>query len=315
VKRGIQRPGRVFFTGKGGSGKSTCCVAVACFLSGRGEKVRILSLDPAHSIRLIMDQAARLSGDPEGCRFLKGLDVDEPDFEEIGRRWLSDISSSVRSRYRYLAALNLDAMADLIKRSPGVSEHIISRTMWTKLVSSPFAGITLVDMPATASMQGLVYYILSSTGWIASLKKLHAGIRSRETWKPSSGEEGDPLGGRIDSLDAMLADLSKLIRDDRTAFIGIVNPEPLSIGEAASLSRVLEKASARFRLLVLNKWRDRVDDGLAPALGKLKSGLPAARVDVADFDKRDPLDLYAGAGEIIWKSLVPPSANEPASAR
>ena len=126
----MKRPGRVFFTGKGGSGKSTCCVAVACFLSGRGERVRILSLDPAHSIRQIMDQAARRSSGEEGGRILKALDVDEPDFEEIGRRWLNDISSSVRSRYRYLTALNLDAMADVIKRSPGVSEHIVSRTMW-----------------------------------------------------------------------------------------------------------------------------------------------------------------------------------------
>jgi arsenite-transporting ATPase len=315
VKAGDHRIRNIFFTGKGGSGKSTCCVALACFLSAGGEKVRILSLDPAHSIRLIMHHAAGRGG-TEAERIMQAVGVEEPDFDEIRRRWLGDISASVRSRYRYLAALNLDSMADVIRHSPGVNEHIVSRTLWTKLVGGTFEGFTLVDMPATASLHGLVYYVLSSARWMASLKKLHAGIRGSEKWKPAAGEEGDPLGGKIDALGSMLAELAHLLKDERTAFLGIVNPEVLSVSEADSTNRVLEKASAGFRLLVLNKWREGVDEeALAPALGKLTSSMPVARIDLADFEKGDPLVLYAGAGETLWKGLLPRSADEPASAR
>ncbi|CAM3803366.1 arsenical pump-driving ATPase [Parendozoicomonas haliclonae] len=64
-------PRILFFTGKGGVGKTSTACASAVYLAGRGEKVLLVSTDPASNIDEVL--ATPLSGEPTAIRDVENL--------------------------------------------------------------------------------------------------------------------------------------------------------------------------------------------------------------------------------------------------
>ncbi|HHI68063.1 MAG TPA: ArsA family ATPase, partial [Planctomycetes bacterium] len=71
--------GMYLFTGKGGAGKTTCAAAFSLALAGRGRKVLLVSLDPAHNLGDVLD----LPLGPEPKEALPGLRAMEADLEKV----------------------------------------------------------------------------------------------------------------------------------------------------------------------------------------------------------------------------------------
>lgn len=67
--------------GHGGVGKSTTAVELAIGAAKRGEKVHLISVDPAHSLRDVI-------GDED---LSAGLTVEEFDAESFTARWLAEV--------------------------------------------------------------------------------------------------------------------------------------------------------------------------------------------------------------------------------
>jgi anion-transporting ArsA/GET3 family ATPase len=313
MREGSARPRFVFFAGKGGTGKSTLCVSLACHLaSRRSGKARILSMDAAHSARLILERIRGAEKAPGG-RVLSGIAALEPDFDELTREWLAGISSEIRSRYRYLTTLNLEATADVVKHSPGVREHIMCGVLHETLVEEPFDGLTLVDMPATASSSGFIHYVLASRKWLRSLKELNESIAGDEKWRRSAGrggpgggskDRGEELTRKLGAMGSVLDRTAGLLAAPETAFVGVLNPDRLSASEAGITLAALEKAGTGFRLLARNKWHEEGKE--AGVIGPAGSGLdavPTVTIPAVELESERPFEAYAEIGERLWKSL------------
>ena len=72
----------LFYTGKGGVGKTSIAAATALFLANLGQKVILMSTDQAHSLGDVLDR--KLNG--EISQIFKNLDVVEIDTIEESKR-------------------------------------------------------------------------------------------------------------------------------------------------------------------------------------------------------------------------------------
>ena len=264
-------PTRVFFAGKGGVGKSTCCVALAAHLVGTGASVRVVSLDRAHSLSTLTGALMEALRRRE---MGENLEIHEPHFDELASSWLGGLSREIRQRYRYLAPLNLESFADVVRWSPGVHEHLVAQVLADDLIRGSESRVPLlVDLPATASFHNLINYVLSAEKWTQALRKLQNRIRRSERWASKvhdtaalSREDDSPGGeprGRLDSrreLDEKLDELGgrfqgirRALTSASSAFVAVVNPDELSREEILEGGAVLRRLGTGFRLVVNNR--------------------------------------------------------------
>jgi anion-transporting ArsA/GET3 family ATPase len=286
----------------------------------------MISLDRAHSLDALLRRIEDLSGSAH-------LDVVEPDFDELAREWLASISREIRRRYRYLVALNLDKLAELIRLSPGVSEHVLCRAFHDLVLSRDGREITLVDMPATASLHGFVNYALASGKWLDVLEGLERrvvagnGYLSRVTGRAQrrgdapDGEEDGELGRRLSDLKKLFHEVASALSAERTRFVGVFNPDELSLEELAQSAEALERAKASYDLVVANRYRapnggseDQAAGASAGASSHIREMADEARaklgeVSIAFVEHQEMLDRSSAAryleiGELLWKRLA-----------
>src|SRR5262249_14350495 len=160
-----------FFAGKGGVGKTTCAAATALAAAERGQRVALISTDPAHSLG---DAVGRpLTAAPRRVPTRAGeLDAVELNADQALARWLArrrPLLRTVAERGTYLDDEDLERVLRL--SLPGVDElmalveltRLADRGGWERIVvdTAP-TGHTLrmLDMPATlrrvaAALDGL----------------------------------------------------------------------------------------------------------------------------------------------------------------
>src|SRR5262245_10167153 len=112
----------VFFGGKGGVGKTTCAAAWAVGSARAGNRVLIVSTDPAHSLGDVLNTS--LSGRVQRVRLPAGhLDALELDAPQAFRRWLRHNRKplgDILEHRTWLDRADVDALLDLVL--PGVDE-------------------------------------------------------------------------------------------------------------------------------------------------------------------------------------------------
>lgn len=311
-KRSPTPPSMVVFTGKGGSGKSTLSVCLAVHAVQRNLSVRVLSLDLAHSTSMILKEVLECE---EADRSRGGLEVIEPDYEALSRTWLAELSGQVEERYRYLTSLNLGGFIETIRLSPGVHEHILCRELYRELgrpsIDGNSPGLLLLDMPATSSFLNLVSYVLSAEKWLMALGELHRRIQVDHRFERSvvgiEGEEpveaGRGLSEKLVTVRELISRIKEAFSAPSTAFVSVVNPEPLSVAQAVDTKRLLHKAGAELRLIVLNRWTEAAQAGAA--YDELVEKLPGVRKETVSLLEKEGLDLEGcrEVGARIWKRL------------
>ena len=82
----------LFFTGKGGVGKTSIACATAVGLADKGKKILLISTDPASNLQDVFNQS--LNGHGSEIAEIPGLTVVNLDPEQIGR-------ASCRERVSY----------------------------------------------------------------------------------------------------------------------------------------------------------------------------------------------------------------------
>lgn len=123
-------PRFVFFTGKGGVGKTSLACATAVHLAGAGRRVLLVSTDPASNVGQVFDQ-------PIGNRMtpvvgVEGLDALEIDPESAAEQYRERILGPVR------AALPASETASLTEQLSGsCTTEIASFNEFTGLLSDP----------------------------------------------------------------------------------------------------------------------------------------------------------------------------------
>jgi len=261
----------VAFAGKGGVGKTTLSAAYALERSRRGDKVLVVSLDPAHNLGDVFER--KLSEEPTPIE--TNLYAIEVDYDAMLRRSLKKLSEKIKDMYGYLRVFNLDKYIDVLQHSPGIEEHAVLETMLDVIRRNEAEwgfNIVVFDTPPTGLTLRIMALPSLSLLWVEKLMELRLAIlaRRRAVERVLGTKPRVSLGGREVSLateprgDPVYAELLKireeysfvdrLLKDpQRFSVVMVVNPEALPVLEASRAAGFLSKLGIRIGAVIVNK--------------------------------------------------------------
>jgi arsenite-transporting ATPase len=247
-------PRLLFFTGKGGVGKSTLSAIYALAHAKQGRSVVLVSMDPAHNLADIFE---RDSGE-EVVECIENLRVCEPDVRTWSERYLRDIEEQLRASYRYLTSLNIDKYFGLLRHSPGLDEYAMSLIFRAMLRQHATCDIIVFDMPPTALTLRFFAAPSISSMWAKELIALRRSIMERKQMITtvtlgSRTIESDKVMRRLEVELANYAEVEASFRGERTTMYVLVNSDKLSRREARRIIAEVEELNLPTPVVLFNK--------------------------------------------------------------
>lgn len=242
----------LFVGGKGGVGKTTVASAIALRMAESGERVLLVSTDPAHSLGDLFD--ARL-GDRER-EVAPGLLAMEIDPEEEVERYLERVKANMREFVRPAMYSEIERQMELARHSPGTEEAaLLDRIAELMGEDAPEVDRILFDTAPTGHTLRLLALPEIMTAWTEGLLKSRdrsdsfgraldrlgagGGEAGQEEADEGDGEGAgrDERGARIRALlmerRRRFARARRLLLDPAsTAFVLVMIPEKLPILES-----------------------------------------------------------------------------------
>ena len=270
----LDGPGRnLFFTGKGGVGKTSTACAVAVALADAGKQVLLVSTDPASNIAEVLDAAVGQTPAPiAGVPHLEAMNVD-PEAAAAAYR------ERVVGPYRGL--LPADAVASIEEQLAGAcTVEIAAFDEFAKLLGDPMS---------TARFDHIVFDT-APTGHTLRLLALPAA------WTDFIGQSADgasclgPLQGLKEKREIYTAAVAALSDPAQTTIVLVSRPERAALEEAARTSAELAQIGVACQRLVINAVftaRER-SDGVARAMEALcDAALASMPKALATLDRVD----------------------------
>ena len=273
-------PTRVlFFTGKGGMGKTTLACSTAVALVGAGRRVLLVSTDPASNLDEVL--GTELAEQPRPVAGLVGLDAANIDPEAAAR----DYRERMVGPYRGL--LPDSALSSMEETLSGAC---------TVEIAAFDAFVGLLGNPASTAGYDHVIFDTAPTGHTLRLLSLPAAwtgfIDTNTTGVSCLG----PLAGLQEQRDLYAASVRALGDAQTTTLVLVSRPEQTALAEAERTREELAGAGMRRQVLALNGVfeangsTDRTAQALSErhraALAAVPSGLaslPQVTVPLLDF--------------------------------
>ena len=251
-KRGSREGGQprfTFFAGKGGVGKTTSASAYAAARAAAGDRVLIVSTDPAHSLGDALGVA--LSGSPR--RIARSLEAAELDAPRAFARWLKEHRrplGEILEHGTWLDREDVDALLDL--SIPGVDE-LMGIIEIDRFASRSSYDLIVVDTAPT----GHTLRLLSAPETVAAVADV-LGVLQQEH---RLIREQLARVGRPEAADRLIAELADQARDTaarlrdpaRTSFAWVTLPEQLSLEETGDGLAALDRAGITVSEIVVNR--------------------------------------------------------------
>ena len=250
----------VFFGGKGGVGKTTCASAYALARGSEGERILLISTDPAHSLGDLW--LVSLGASPR--RVAEGVDALELDPAKALERYIHQVRENLRDLASPEVREAAERQASLAAGAPGAEEAALLDELvrLTLENESSYDRIVFDTAPTGHTLQLLQLPEVMRTWTDALLEK------RRETVDTSSalqGSEGSPedRAARIltQRRDRYMAMRDRLRDPQRTRFIPVLNPDRLSREETRRVMATLEEVNVRVDTLILNRVLPESADG------------------------------------------------------
>jgi len=244
----------LFFGGKGGVGKTTCAAAVALAASREGQRVLLVSTDPAHSTSDIFEQ--RFSREErEILPNLHGLEIDA-EFE--AGRYIAEVKEQVAKMFSPAMVGAASRQIDLAAAMPGVGDVALFDRL-TTIVAARNSSYDLVvfDTAPTGHTVRLLQMPEMLGTWIDALtaQRRRAVERDAAIRDDDGGEnEPDPivaaLERRRDRLDSVRR---RLVEHRDTSFVLVLVPERLPIEETSRAAAALAEAGIEVGAVIVNR--------------------------------------------------------------
>jgi arsenite-transporting ATPase len=279
----------LFFTGKGGVGKSTMSAAMARQLSQQ-YRVLIVSLDPAHNLGDIFD----VSLNHKKHRFTDSLYLKEINLQKLCRDYLQRETRVLTETYRYLQTINLENYFSVLKYSPGIEEYALLTGIEETLRSESDFDYIVFDTPPTGLTLRFLALPWITVTWIDRLiqirrdilEKRHTIYRIRGVLDDketilSYDEDDDDILKRLKTLKKNYQDLSALLQGKDCGIVLVYNPDTLSVKESKRLIDGLRDLKLPLRLLINNKVQIKYQvmaDHVDSAMRTLAPAVPIQRV-------------------------------------
>lgn len=269
----------VFFTGKGGVGKTTTASAVAVALAAGGQRTLLISTDPASNLDDVF--AITAGSDPTPVPGAPELFVLNLDPEEAAAAFRE------RAVGRYRGVLPASAIANMEEQLAGAcTVEIAAFNQFTALLTSPQA----------TSSYDRVLFDTAPTGHTLRLLTLPSAWSGYVQEHPAGASCLGPLAGLDQQREQYLAAVATLADPDRTTLVLVTRAEDGALREAARASHELAELGVVNQQLVVNGLlRDAADDATAAAYAARQEralatapvalrGLPIAAVDLVAGD-------------------------------
>lgn len=257
----------IFFTGKGGVGKSTLSSAVAWQLMEAGNRVLLVSFDPAHNLGDIFHM--KLSHRKK--RFKKtNLFLQETNLEQAATEYIEANMSLLNEVYSYMKPFNMDNYFNVLKYSPGVEEYAAITAM-EKLFreEQDTYDFIVIDTPPT----GLTLRILAlpkiTVAWIDRLIKLRqqilekrytihkiTGKYSEKGTKLAYEEKDDTVIRKLYDMRERYGAVQRRLEGEENSICVVFNPDYLSLRESQRLMNGVEELKLPLRVAYHNKLQD-----------------------------------------------------------
>ncbi|MFP3959464.1 MAG: ArsA family ATPase [Spirochaetaceae bacterium] len=303
----------LFFTGKGGVGKSTLASAAAWQLAQRGNKVLAISLDPAHNLGDIFGRSL----DYKKRKIADTLWLQEADLDRAAQEYLQQNTELLTQVYSYTKAFNLDMYFKVLRHSPGVEEYASLLVLENAFRNETDMDYIVFDTPPT----GLTLRILAlpsiSVTWINRLRKIRQDIlRKRHTVYNITGkyseegtvlpytEEEDPVFVKLQEMFKRYVSLYERLSDPENNHIAVVfNPDYLSLRESQRIISGLADLNLPLRIGFNNKYMEELSSVAEEVEGELFKGLDDVAVHRVPYEPFAREGAYKMDHDIITPML------------
>ena len=263
----------VFVGGKGGVGKTTTAAAIALEAASLGRTCLLVSTDPAHSLGDIFDVpigATRTALDDR----LWGLEIDP---EAEAEQHIQTVKTQMKSLVHPRLYGEVDRQLDLARHAPGASEAALlervaelmgedGSTFDLVVFDTAPSGHTvrLLSLPEVMSAwtDGLLRHRERSAGLSSALRNLGGGRVKGDDLSMIDGVQkeypDESPSGRINEVlqtrrRKFLVARERLLDNETTAFLLVVNPDKLSILESQKVIQLLSRFKVDVSGLVVNR--------------------------------------------------------------
>lgn len=244
------------FGGKGGVGKTSMSSAMAVKTAMEGQKVLIISTDPAHSLGDALGCKLSAKAQPvenfAGAGELFAMEVDTAAamqrFQETVREALQQRENDGGLVGQVLKQLPMQDFIDLFDTLPPGSDEIVALTEVLEKVKENFDRIIIDTAPT-----GHAVRLLSYPDFLERLAERVARLRERFGWL--SGSKGGP--DQVRSFQFRMIELQELFTDpERSSFSVVTIPTTLALEETKRLLTQLEEQDIRCGLVIANRILD-----------------------------------------------------------
>jgi len=221
-------PRVLLFTGKGGTGKTTCAAATALRAARTGQKTLVLSSDPAHSLADALDQELG----PEAEEVTDRLFAQEVDLYYSMKKHWGNMRELMLTVFRWQGVDQI--AAEELAALPGMNEGSV--LLWLEeAIREKDYDLIIVDSAPTGETLTLLTLPQVTQWWLAkafpfqklAVKSLGFGVRKTT---------GIPLDKGYEELEAIFEKLERVqavLSTPSTSSIRLVmNPEKMVIEEA-----------------------------------------------------------------------------------
>jgi arsenite-transporting ATPase len=271
-------PRFLFFTGKGGVGKTSTASATAIALADRGHRVLLVSTDPASNLDEVL--ALSLASAPRQVPGVPGLEAMNIDPMAAAAAYRERVVGP------YRGVLPASAVASIEEQLSGAcTVEIAAFDEFTALLADPFA----------TDVYDHVIFDTAPTGHTLRLLSLPEAWTDFIDTNTLGTSCIGPLSGLSNQQDRYRAAVATLADGTRTVLVLVSRPDPLALGEAARAATELGALGiANQRLVINGVFRSTdPDDPLAASLAaRAAEALAALPSELSDL-ARDEVPLLA----------------------
>ena len=302
----LREPTRhLFFTGKGGVGKTSLACSTAIALADLGKRVLLVSTDPASNLDEVLD--VQLGPEPTPIASVHRLEALNIDPEAAARAYRERIVGPYRGRLPAAAVTSIEEQL-----SGACTVEIAAFDEFAKLLG---------DASATSRFDHVVFDT-APTGHTLRLLSLPAAWTGYLQANPGAGSCLGPLGGLQAQRELYEATLRALSDASVTTLVLVTRPEVTALNEAERTRGELAALGVTNQRLIVNGVFEATnrDDRVARALdARGRAALSAVPNGLAALDRITvPLSARSLVGVPALRQLLygveEPGASAPAAA-